>query len=127
MDQELIALNQKLLDSISNHDWETYASLVAEDLTCYEPQANGQLVEGLPFHKFYFDHPSGDAIQSTMCAVKVIPMGPDHAAVLFSRLMQVSHMDGGESNLQFEETRLWRRTPEGWKHFHLHRSANGAG
>ena len=50
----LLALTRKLLESIVAGDWKTYTSLVAYDITCFEPEARGQLVEGLPFHEFYF-------------------------------------------------------------------------
>jgi calcium/calmodulin-dependent protein kinase (CaM kinase) II len=46
----LLALTRKLLESIVAGDWKTYTSLVAYDITCFEPEARGQLVEGLPFH-----------------------------------------------------------------------------
>ena len=52
---ELLALNQRLLESIAAGDWSSYAELCHPDLTCFEPEAHGQLVEGLAFHKFYFD------------------------------------------------------------------------
>jgi calcium/calmodulin-dependent protein kinase (CaM kinase) II len=41
------ALNQKLLKAVSTGDWETYKSLCAEDLSCFEPETAGQVVEGL--------------------------------------------------------------------------------
>ena len=46
---ELLALSQKLLDAVATGDWQTYRVLVADDLTCFEPEARGQLVEGLAF------------------------------------------------------------------------------
>ena len=30
--------------------------LCTEDMTCFEPEACAQLVTGMEFHKFYFDH-----------------------------------------------------------------------
>ena len=33
-----------------------YRKLVDERLTCFEPFAKGNLVEGLDFHKYYFDN-----------------------------------------------------------------------
>ena len=45
----LLALTRKLLESIVAGDWKTYTSLVAWDITCFEPEARGHLVEGLPF------------------------------------------------------------------------------
>src|SRR5437899_132581 len=55
METELIALTQKLLDAIATGDWATYQELCDPALTAFEPESRGQLVSGLPFHKFYFD------------------------------------------------------------------------
>jgi hypothetical protein len=35
----LIKLQQALLDSIANRDWQTYAELCDESLTAFEPEA----------------------------------------------------------------------------------------
>ena len=43
---EIVALTQSLLDSIALGNFELYNSLVADDLTCFEPEACGHLVEG---------------------------------------------------------------------------------
>ena len=51
---ELLALNQRLLESIASGDWATYQELCDPGLTAFEPEAHGQLVEGLAFHEFYF-------------------------------------------------------------------------
>ncbi len=50
----LLNLNQSLLNSIVQGDWEAYAELCDPSLTCFEPEARGHLVEGLEFHQFYF-------------------------------------------------------------------------
>ena len=53
--QELLQLNQRLLDSIARADWKTYEELCDPSLSAFEPESQGQLVEGLPFHRFYFN------------------------------------------------------------------------
>jgi calcium/calmodulin-dependent protein kinase (CaM kinase) II len=50
----LIDLCKQLIESVSELDWTTYAKLCADDLTCFEPESEGHLVEGLPFHQYYF-------------------------------------------------------------------------
>lgn len=40
------------------------SKLVADDVSCFEPEAGGYLVEGLPFHKFYFSSYGGPFCQS---------------------------------------------------------------
>src|SRR5438105_349118 len=52
---ELLQLNQRLLDSIAKADWATYQELCDPTLTAFEPEALGQLVEGMAFHRFYFN------------------------------------------------------------------------
>ena len=52
---EILAVNQRLLNSIVTADWKTYEELCHPQLTCFEPEAHGHLVEGMAFHKFYFD------------------------------------------------------------------------
>ncbi len=56
LDHELIELTRRLLKSISDRDWDAYAALCEADLTCFEPEAKGAFVEGLEFHRFYFDN-----------------------------------------------------------------------
>ena len=51
---ELIQINQRLLDAIAQGDWATYELLCDPALTAFEPEAKGQLVQGLEFHRFYF-------------------------------------------------------------------------
>ena len=55
LEEELLRLNQRLLESIATADWATYQDLCDASLTAFEPEALGQLVEGLEFHRFYFN------------------------------------------------------------------------
>eukprot|EP00729_Bicosta_minor_P010471 gene10471-18737_t len=55
---EVIKLNNDLVTCIGAKDWDTYKRLVDPALTCFESEAPGVLVEGLDFHKFYFDLPA---------------------------------------------------------------------
>lgn len=52
---EIIHLTQGLLDAISNNDWKSYSSYCDPKITAFEPESRGHLVEGLEFHKFYFE------------------------------------------------------------------------
>jgi calcium/calmodulin-dependent protein kinase (CaM kinase) II len=51
-DQELVSINQAMLESVARGDWSTYAQYCREDLSCFEAETEGQLVEGLAFHRF---------------------------------------------------------------------------
>lgn len=118
MEDDLLRLTQRLLDSIAEGDWNTYESLCAEDLSCFEPEARGHLVFGLPFHRFYFDAEGEPARrQTTLVSPNVRMLGADAAVVAYVRLNQ---RDG--STLAFEETRIWQRIDGRWRHVHFHRS-----
>ena len=39
------------------------SKLVADDVTCFEPEAGAYLVKGLNFHKFYFNGGGSASIQ----------------------------------------------------------------
>jgi len=120
---ELLRLNQRLLDAIADADWAAYQDLCDPGLTAFEPEAKGQLVEGMDFHHFYFrlggrrgEH------QTNLCSPKVRIMG-DVGLVVYVRLNQRVGEDGAPETVAFEETRVWHRQNGKWKHVHFHRSA----
>jgi calcium/calmodulin-dependent protein kinase (CaM kinase) II len=120
--EELLALNQRLLDSITRADWTTYQGLCDATLTAFEPEGRGQQVQGLDFHHFYFrlGGIQGEN-QTTMCSPRVRFMG-EVAVVSYVRLNQRLVAGGTPIVQQFEETRVWQRQNGEWKHVHFHRS-----
>ena len=119
---ELLRLNQKLLDSIAAADWKTYEALCDSSLTCFEPEAAGQLVEGLEFHRFYFQFPGAKPpLNTTMASPHLRIMG-DVAVISYVRLNQRS-AEGVPSMRAVAETRVWQKQNGVWKHVHFHRSA----
>lgn len=52
----MIKLTEQLLDGIHSGDYEIYTKLCDPQMTAFEPGALGNLVEGMDFHKFYFDN-----------------------------------------------------------------------
>jgi calcium/calmodulin-dependent protein kinase (CaM kinase) II len=120
---ELIALNQKLLESIAAGDWQTYAALCDPTLSCFEPEARGHLVEGMPFHEFYFRLGGATgACNTTISSPHVRVMG-DVAVVAYVRLNQRVTSSGEPVVNAIEETRIWQRQNGNWKHVHFHRSS----
>ena len=121
--QELLKLNQQLLDAIVRADWAKYQELCDPSLTCFEPEALGQLVEGLDFHQFYFKL---GAVQGQHCTTMASPhvrvMG-DVAVVSYLRLNQRVAADSSPVTRSVEETRVWQKQNGRWKHVHFHRSA----
>lgn len=122
---ELIALTQRLLDSIFAADWQTYEELCEPTLSAFEPEARGQLVEGMAFHRFYFDLGKAKTPpQATITSPHVRMLGPDAAVVSYVRLVQKLDEAGKPVTTTCEETRVWHRQDGRWRHVHFHRSNN---
>src|SRR5947209_3644494 len=120
--QELLALNQRLLESISAGDWAAYQELCDPSLTAVEPESHGQVVEGLAFHRFYFDLGGiRGRHQTTICAPHVRVMG-DVGVVVYQRLVQRVGGDGQAATAAAAETRVWQRKDGRWRHVHFHRT-----
>jgi calcium/calmodulin-dependent protein kinase (CaM kinase) II len=118
---QLLQLNQRLLDSITAGDWATYQELCDPTLTAFEPEAVGQLVQGMEFHRFYFDlRGMPGHHNTTMCSPHVRLLG-DVAVLSYIRLIQRLG-ETGPVTLGFEETRVWQRQDGRWRHVHFHRS-----
>jgi calcium/calmodulin-dependent protein kinase (CaM kinase) II len=119
---ELLRLNQRLLDCITQGDWKTYEELCDPSLTCIEPEAPGQIVEGLTFHKFYFELGGvRGRHQTTMTAPHVRIVG-DAAILAYVRLVQKVGDNGAAVTVATAETRIWQRRDDKWRHVHFHRS-----
>ena len=125
VEAELLAVNQRLLDSIVSADWQAYAELCDPSISAFEPEARGRLVEGMPFHKFYFALGKPKTIpQATMCSPHVRLLGPDAAVISYVRLVQKLDESGSPVTTASEETRIWQRQAGQWRHVHFHRSNN---
>jgi len=125
---ELLSLNQKLLEAIVGGDWQTYESLCDPSITCFEPEARGQLAAGMAFHKYYFDLPGSPqkpAKNVSMCQPHVRLLGNDAAVICYVRLTQSLDASAAPQTGRVEETRIWQKIGGQWKHVHFHRSANG--
>ena len=121
---ELIDLTRQLLDAIAAGDWSTYAELCDPDLSCFEPEARGHLVQGMLFHRFYFDLGGNNPGQTTIASPHVRLLGTDVAIVSYVRLVQQVDSTKQPQTCRFEETRVWHRQDGHWRHVHFHRSAN---
>ena len=121
---ELVELSRRLLKSIAEGDWETYSALCDPSLTAFEAESRGELVEGLDFHRFYFDLPAGAGPRNTtLCSPHVRVMG-DAAVVCYVRLTQRLDAQGNPVTGRVEETRVWHRRDGVWRHVHFHRSVS---
>jgi calcium/calmodulin-dependent protein kinase (CaM kinase) II len=121
--RELLQLTQRLLDCIADGDWAGYQELCDPSLTAVEPESHGQLIEGLAFHRFYFDLGGiRGRHQTTMCSPHVRAMG-DVAVVVYQRIVQRVGQDGAPATAANVETRVWQRKEGRWRHVHFHRTA----
>lgn len=114
----------RLLKAIDSADWGTYESLCDKRITCFEPEAQGALVEGLAFHAFYFSaRKKNTKIQSSICSPRVVLLGNGHGLVTYTRITQSIGDDGGVKEARYNETRVFARTTsENWVCLHFHRS-----
>jgi calcium/calmodulin-dependent protein kinase (CaM kinase) II len=119
---DLVDLTQRLLDAITKADWDTYEMLCDPTLSAFEPEGRGHLIEGMEFHRFYFDLGAGDSPRhSTIASPRVRLMG-DVGVVSYVRLTQWIGDNGATVTSPFEETRIWQRQNGAWRHVHFHRS-----
>lgn len=121
---ELLQLTQKLLEAIAIKDWATYQLLTDPSLTCFEPEACGNLVEGMPFHQYYFQLGGGSRPGLVTLAQPHVRILGEVAVVSYVRLIQ-SMGENGPKTTAFEETRVWQQQDGAWRQVHFHRSAAG--
>lgn len=122
---ELLALNQKLLEAIVGGDWKTYEAFCEPSITCFEPEARGQVVAGMAFHKYYFELPGSPqkpAKNVSMAQPHVRLLGGEGAVISYVRLTQSLDASGSPQTGRMEETRVWQKINGAWKHVHFHRS-----
>lgn len=124
-DEEILAINQAMLESVASGDWARYASFCASDLSCFEAETNGHLVEGLPFHQYYFNLPTSDAAPTPATVTMARPhlrwLSDDAVVISYTRLTQRLN-DGEPITANCCETRIWERRSGNWQQVHVHRS-----
>jgi ketosteroid isomerase-like protein len=121
-EESLLEASRKLLKSIDAGDWKAYSALCDDSLTCFEPEAEGHLVTGMPFHKFYFDLPPSKSPRLSSISSPDVRVIGDVGIVCYVRLVQKLDASGAPITATVSETRIWRKEGEKWKHIHFHRS-----
>jgi ketosteroid isomerase-like protein len=124
-EDELLDLNQQLLDSIAAGDWETYQALCDPTITAFEPESRGHLIQGLEFHRFYFDLGAAEGPRTTTMASPKVRLMGDVALVAYVRLVQSLNDSGAPVTSHYQETRVWQMQQGKWQHVHFHRSPCG--
>ncbi|XP_062274377.1 calcium/calmodulin-dependent protein kinase (CaM kinase) II beta 1 isoform X15 [Scomber scombrus] len=121
--QEIIKITEQLIEAINNGDFEAYAKICDAGLTSFEPEALGNLVEGMDFHRFYFENllaKNSKPIHTTILNPHVHLIGEDAACIAYIRLTQFVDGQGRPRSSQSEETRVWHRRDSKWQNIHFH-------
>ena len=92
-DREILSLNQTMLESVLRGDWDTYAELCSEELSCFEAETNGILAEGLPFHRYYFEMAAEQGSEPSLAQVSMARphlrwLADDAVILSYTRLTQ---------------------------------------
>ncbi|XP_068575196.1 calcium/calmodulin-dependent protein kinase type II subunit gamma isoform X3 [Cebidichthys violaceus] len=121
--QEIIKMTEQLIEAINNGDFEAYTRICDPGLTSFEPEALGNLVEGMDFHKFYFENllsKNSKPVHTTILNPHVHLIGEDAACIAYIRLTQYMDGQGRPRSCQSEETRVWHRRDAKWLNVHFH-------
>ncbi|XP_040201942.1 calcium/calmodulin-dependent protein kinase type II subunit beta isoform X16 [Lithobates pipiens] len=121
--QEIIKITEQLIEAVNNGDFEAYAKICDPGLTTFEPEALGNLVEGIDFHRFYFENllsKNNKPIHTTILNPHVHVVGEDAACIAYIRLTQYIDTQGRPRTSQSEETRVWHRRDGKWQNVHFH-------
>ena len=89
---DIIRVTEQILDAISSGDFEGYTELCDPNITAFEPEALGNLVEGIEFHRFYFDNFSAlsrsKSASVTILNPQVHLLGDDAASIGYIKVTQ---------------------------------------
>ncbi|XP_066519338.1 calcium/calmodulin-dependent protein kinase (CaM kinase) II gamma 1 isoform X6 [Hoplias malabaricus] len=121
--QEIIKITEQLIEAVNNGDFEAYTRICDPGLTSFEPEALGNLVEGMDFHKFYFENllsKNNKPVHTTILNPHVHLIGEDAACIAYIRLTQYIDSQGRPRSCQSEETRVWHRRDSKWLNVHFH-------
>ncbi|XP_034426713.1 calcium/calmodulin-dependent protein kinase type II subunit gamma-like isoform X10 [Hippoglossus hippoglossus] len=121
--QEIIKITEQLIEAINNGDFDAYTRICDPGLTSFEPEALGNLVEGMDFHKFYFENllsKNSKPVHTTLLNPHVHLIGEDAACIAYIRLTQFVDTTGHPRSSQSEETRVWHRREGKWLNVHFH-------
>uniref|UniRef100_A0AAR2LVI6 calcium/calmodulin-dependent protein kinase n=1 Tax=Pygocentrus nattereri TaxID=42514 RepID=A0AAR2LVI6_PYGNA len=123
--QEIIKVTEQLIEAISNGDFESYTKMCDPSVTAFEPEALGNLVEGLDFHRFYFENlwsKNSKPVHTTILNPHIHLIGEEAACIAYIRITQYIDNNGMPRTAQSEESRIWHRRDGKWQIVHFHRS-----
>uniref|UniRef100_A0A8C7XGD7 calcium/calmodulin-dependent protein kinase n=1 Tax=Oryzias sinensis TaxID=183150 RepID=A0A8C7XGD7_9TELE len=127
--QDIIKVTEQLIEAISNGDFESYTKMCDPAVTAFEPEALGNLVEGLDFHRFYFENlwsKNSKPVHTTILNPHIHLVGEEAACIAYIRVTQYIDNNGTPRTAQSEETRVWHRRDGKWQIVHFHRSGSAS-
>uniref|UniRef100_A0A4W6EVY5 calcium/calmodulin-dependent protein kinase n=1 Tax=Lates calcarifer TaxID=8187 RepID=A0A4W6EVY5_LATCA len=127
--QDIIKVTEQLIEAISNGDFESYTKMCDPAVTAFEPEALGNLVEGLDFHRFYFENlwsKNSKPVHTTILNPHIHLVGDEAACIAYIRVTQYIDANGTPRTAQSEETRVWHRRDGKWQIVHFHRSGSAS-
>ncbi|KHJ45979.1 kinase domain protein [Trichuris suis] len=91
--KEIVKLTEALLEAVGRGDYDAYSKMCDPNMTCFEPEGLGNIIEGMDFHKFYFDHretflPAKMVSKTTLLSPHVHIISDDAACIAYIRLTQ---------------------------------------
>ncbi|NXW52156.1 KCC2D kinase, partial [Nyctiprogne leucopyga] len=130
--QEIIKVTEQLIEAINNGDFEAYTKICDPGLTSFEPEALGNLVEGMDFHRFYFENGKHSFFISVNLHLgREYCFFSEFCYICFSVCFCCAHSCiighlgyGMPKTMQSEETRVWHRRDGKWQNVHFHRSGS---
>ncbi|XP_024404059.1 UMP-CMP kinase 3 isoform X1 [Physcomitrium patens] len=134
LQEELLQATADLLTGLDTGNYKAYKRYCHPALSIFEPDSQGQLVEGMDLRKFKFNVGSvtdrltlTQRLRSTVVTPKVSILGAEVALVSYTRVLKLhSHPDDGDVEA-YNETGVWQRLKsddgcKNWKLVHYHRS-----
>ncbi|NXN59681.1 KCC2D kinase, partial [Rynchops niger] len=126
--QEIIKVTEQLIEAINNGDFEAYTKICDPGLTSFEPEALGNLVEGMDFHRFYFENGKhAFSVSMNLHLGREYYFFSEICSMCFSAALNsriIGHLGGMPKTMQSEETRVWHRRDGKWQNVHFHRSGS---
>ncbi|ESO06062.1 hypothetical protein HELRODRAFT_155666 [Helobdella robusta] len=121
--QEIIKLTEVVTSAMLRGDFDTFSKLVDPQMTCIQPESNGNLVGGLSFHRFYFDNvlvKNNKIINTFILKPYVHFLSEEAACIAYTRLTQYIDRNGTPTTIHSEETRVWQKQGRRWLNVHYH-------
>ncbi len=120
-DQELMDITLRIIRAMYRSDKETYASLVAEDLSSFEPEIAPYRIDGLPFHLGLIAGAGNGAPSRLDLLTPRVQIYGETGVVTYT-LLKTFLTETGARFTRVNEARVFAKINGAWKMVHLHKS-----